>query len=39
MKPKAEKIGKKQQRHDTAVEAHRGSSWGDLVEGAGHQVN
>jgi hypothetical protein len=39
MKPKAEKVGKKQQRHDTAIEAHRDSSWGDLVEGAGHQVN
>ncbi len=29
---KAEKIGKKQQRHADATNAHKGSSWGDLVE-------
>jgi hypothetical protein len=40
MKPaKAPKVGKKQQRHADAADAHKQSSWGDLVEGAGHQVN
>jgi hypothetical protein len=37
--PKAEKLGKKQQRRADAVGAHKESTWGDLVDGADHQVN